>query len=96
MHSICKLIFAFTVAVISNGATSDSDSDSVTDPVTEIYEFWKEQEKNFHLGEQKDVVLFLGNTGFGKSATALFVTGAKLDAATATATTSEKQPDNST
>lgn len=81
MHSICKLIFAFTVAVLANGAAIGPVLDAVNEPVTEIYDFWKEQEKSFHLGDQKEVVLFLGNTGSGKSTTALFVTGANLNAA---------------
>lgn len=78
MESIYKLIFCLTLfrIIIVIGAKTDTVSNS--NDANAIYEFWKEQDKQFHLGTQKEVVLFLGNTGSGKSTTALFVTGANL------------------
>lgn len=81
MKSIYRSIFCLTLfrIIIAIGAqATDSGSNSNSGLVTAIYKFWKEQDKHFHLGKQKDVVLFLGNTGSGKTTTALFLTGANL------------------
>lgn len=83
MNSTSILIFCFAVIIIANGVTIGSASDSNDDSVTEIYEFWKQQDKSFHLDKRKDVVLFLGSTGSGKSSTALLVAGANLNAVAA-------------
>lgn len=47
-------------------------------PASSIMEFWKEQDKHFDLGTQKQVTLLLGSTGSGKSTTTLFLIGAEL------------------
>lgn len=80
MNLICELIFCLTLFLNWNGASTGSVPNSNDDAASEIYEFWKEQDKSFHLGKQKDVVLFLGNTGAGKSTEALFVTEHALTA----------------
>lgn len=67
---LCMTLFRIIIAI---GAPTSSGSKSNGDPATEIYEFRKRQDANFHLGQQKDVVLFPGNTGSGKSTTALFL-----------------------
>lgn len=46
--------------------------------LSDIFEFLEENSKNFKLGEQRDVVLVLGNTGSGKSTLTLLLTGVEL------------------
>lgn len=57
---------------------SKAENENQTGSVQEIFDFLNECGKNFQLGEQKDVVVVLGNTGSGKSTLTLLLTGAKL------------------
>lgn len=45
-----------------------------------VLDHWEEQDAEFILGPQKDVILTLGLTGNGKTTTTLFLTGANLKA----------------
>lgn len=49
-----------------------------SDSVSTLFNFLEESRKNFKLGEQKDVVLVLGNTGSGKSTLTLLLAGVEL------------------
>lgn len=70
--SLFPLLFLTTVTTQFTTLSSESS--------TSIYDFWKKQDKLFKLGTQKDVLLFLGITGSGKSTAALFISGANLTA----------------
>lgn len=71
--TLCCAIF-ITILKTIICVNSDSESDSVS----EILNFWKEQEDQLILGTKKDIVVFLGDTGSGKSALISLLTVAEL------------------
>lgn len=66
------LTFIVLSAIVVSSATNRTDS------VSEIFAFLDECSRDFKLGEQKEVVVLLGNTGCGKSTLTLLLTGAPL------------------
>ncbi|XP_037048165.1 uncharacterized protein LOC119082696 isoform X2 [Bradysia coprophila] len=67
-------LYASCILVNAVKAGNQTGSDSVQ----KIFDFLDECSKNFILGEQKDVVVVLGNTGSGKSTLTFLLTGVKL------------------
>lgn len=47
--------------------------------ISEILQFWKEQESRLNFGSKKDIVIFLGDTGSGKSALISLLIGDDLE-----------------
>lgn len=75
-YFVCLFILiVITAASYSVKANSDGESSIQT-----VLNFWEEQDAEFVLGPQKNVVLTLGVSGNGKTTVTLFLTGANLEA----------------
>lgn len=72
----CLYISCILLSTVTDTNQTEIQTDS--DSVQKIFDFLDACSKNFTLGEQKDVVVVLGNTGSGKSTLTLLLTGVKL------------------
>lgn len=71
-------VYFTTLCALLPALTSSKSIQTRSDSITKIFDFLEQSSKNFTLGEQKDVVVVLGNTGSGKSTLTLLITGAEL------------------
>lgn len=76
------IIFTITFCAvqISNCLPNpNSNNISENDLISKILQFWKEQDSQLNFGSKKDIVIFLGDTGTGKSALISLLTGDDLE-----------------
>lgn len=73
---MCRFVLFILCCFIAISVATNDQTDSKS--IQAIYDFLEECSTNFTLGEQKDVVVVLGNTGSGKSTVTLLLIGAKL------------------